>query len=805
MIKENLKKYPLMAVRDMVIFPLMVMHLDVGREISKKALEAAQEKDNMIFLVTQKTLAGEEVGEEDLYLFGTIAKIRQSNTLPDGNIRIIVEGISRAEIMSVGKTDGYLTADVLEHEVHYNRNDIEIRALATRCKDLFIEYTKISGNINPEAIFGMVNISNEGQRADVIAFNSGTNVAGKQKVLECLDVRDRLFQVIYLLTEEIEVLKIDQKIDGKVRQSMEQHQQEYYLREKIKAAEEELSELTGEDEEIGRYVSKMDSMDLPDEVREKLWHELDRLKKLPMATGETGVIQSYIETVLSLPWNKSLKVKTDIKKARKILEADHYGLEKVKERVIEHLSVMKLTGKPQGSILCLYGPPGTGKTSVARSIARSMGREYVRVSLGGVRDEADIRGHRKTYIGSMPGRIVEALKKAGCDNPMILLDEIDKMGADGRGNPAAALLEVLDSEQNHAFRDHYLELPFDISKVMFITTANSLDTIDRALLDRMDIINLSGYHYEEKLNIAKKYLVAKQCEKHGVSKKQLKFTDGAIKEIIDRYTREAGVRSLERKIATICRKTAVALVELPEKTVKVDAANVKDYLGTPVYSDPSEKAAGVPGVATGLAWTAVGGETLSIEVNVLEGSGELKLTGNLGDIMKESAQAAISYIRSRAKILGLDETFHKTKDIHIHVPEGATPKDGPSAGITIATAVISALTGKVLRQRIAMTGEVTIRGRVLAIGGLKEKSLAALRCGMDMVIIPVDNKKDIEELPAAVKENISFICVENMDEVLKYAFEETVFAGKNTEKHKKIGMDVAYIPGKEDTINKYMK
>ncbi|MBR6523207.1 MAG: endopeptidase La [Clostridia bacterium] len=803
MTNENIKTYPLMVLRDMVVFPMMVVHLDVGREISKNSLSAATDKDNMIFLAAQKNFA-DDFDEDDIYSFGTIARVKQKVELPGGTIRILVEGISRAEMLSSEMSGNHLTAQVREFDCLYDKSDIEIKAMSSRCRDMFMEYINISGAVSPETVLGMAGIDDDGQRADVMAFNLAIPVSGKQSILEALDVKDRLLQLMYLLTEETELAKIGQKIDRKVKESLDKHQQEYYLREQLKATEEELEELCGENEETAEYVRKMKELSLPQEVKAKLEHEISRLKKLPPATGETGVIQTYIETVLNLPWGKSDKTKIDILKAKKILEKDHYGLEKVKERVLEYLSVMKLTSKPQGSIMCLYGPPGTGKTSVVKSIAESLGRKYVRVSLGGVRDEADIRGHRKTYIGSMPGRIIEALQRAGSDNPVILLDEIDKMSADARGNPSAALLEVLDSEQNHAFRDHYIELPFDLSKVMFVTTANSLDTIDRPLLDRMDVINLTGYHYEEKFNIAKKHLLPKQLKKHGLTGRQLSVSAAALKNIIDLYTRESGVRNLERELSKICRKTAGEIVSGSVKSVKVTPSNLPKYLGAPVYPE-AKKTNPEPGIATGLAWTSVGGETLTIEVNITDGKGDVKLTGNLGDVMKESAGAAISYIRSRAEMLGIDGDFYKTKDIHIHVPEGATPKDGPSAGITMASALISALKNKPLREDIAMTGEITIRGRVLEIGGLKEKSLAALRCGIKMIIIPSDNKKDIQELPQVVRENISFICADNMDKVVKYAFDK--FVPVNAEKPfgEKKTSSLPFISPEKERINNYMK
>ena len=803
MISENIKTYPLMALRDMVVFPMMVVHLDVGREVSKRALKAATDKDSMIFLAAQKNFA-DEVTEEDIYSFGTIAKVKQKIELPGGTIRILVEGISRAEMISADLSGSYFTAQVKEFDDAYDKTDIEIKAMSSRCRDLFMEYVSVSGATSPDTVFGMAAIDDDGQRADVMAYNTGVPVSGKQAILEALDVKDRLLQLMYMLTEETELAKIGQKIERKVKESMDKHQHEYYLREQLKATEEELEELCGENEETAEYTAKMRELDLPEEVKAKLEHEIARLKKLPPATGETGVIQTYVEAVLSLPWNKSEKSEINIGKAKKVLDRDHYGLEKVKERVLEYLSVMKLTGKPQGSILCLYGPPGTGKTSIVKSIAESLGRKYVRVSLGGVRDEADIRGHRKTYIGSMPGRLIEAMQKAECDNPVILLDEIDKMSADARGNPSAAMLEVLDSEQNHAFRDHYVELPFDLSKVMFVTTANSLDTIDRPLLDRMDVISLTGYHYDEKFNIAKRHLLPKQLEKHGLTGKQLSVSAAALKEIVDRYTRESGVRTLERRIAEICRKTAGEIVSGKSEMVKITPANLQRYLGAPIYQGAKGIKSEV-GTATGLAWTSVGGETLTIEVNVTDGKGDVKLTGNLGDVMKESAGAAISYIRSRAEILGIDKDFYKTKDIHIHVPEGATPKDGPSAGITMASALISALTATPLHEDIAMTGEITIRGRVLEIGGLKEKSLAALRAGVKMIIIPSENKKDIDELPQVVRDNISFICADSMDKVIKYAFEKPARVKTDIIKEDKKTSALPFISPEKERINKYMK
>lgn len=796
---ENIKTYPLMVLRDMVVFPMLVVHLDVGRDISKNALKAAINKDNMIFLAAQKNF-NDEFSEEDIYSFGTIAKIKQRIELPGGSIRILVEGVSRAEMLNVESSDGSLVAQVREFDSLYDKSDIEIRAMLSRCVDLFTEYCALTH----ETSFGISNIDDAGQCADVITSNITARVSSKQAILEAVDVKDRLLQLIYTLTEEIELVKIGQKIESKVKEAIDHNQREYYLREQLKATEEELEDLCGEDPETLEYTSKMKEMDLPEEVIKKLEHELSRFKKLPASSGETGVIQSYIETVLSLPWNKPVKTAVNIAKSKKILDADHFGLEKVKERVLEYLSVMKLTGKPQGSILCLYGPPGTGKTSIGKSIAESLGRPYVRVSLGGVRDEADIRGHRKTYLGSMPGRIIEALQKAGCNNPVILLDEIDKMSSDARGNPSAALLEVLDSEQNHAFRDHYIELPFDLSNVMFITTANSLDTIDRPLLDRMDVINLTGYHYEEKFNIARKHLLPKQIKKHGLTAKQLSVSASALRDIIELYTRESGVRNLEREISKICRKTAGEIVSETSVSVKITPANLTKYLGAPIYQK-AEKTSPEVGTATGLAWTSVGGETLTIEVNVTEGKGEIKLTGNLGDVMKESAGAAISYIRSRCDVLGIDRDFYKTKDIHIHVPEGATPKDGPSAGITMACAVISALKNKPLRENIAMTGEITIRGRVLEIGGLKEKSLAALRYGVNMVIIPSENKKDIAELPQVVRDNISFICADNMDKVIKYAFDKPSSLKIQVKSENKKTDMIPYIAPEKKRANKYMK
>jgi len=797
---KNIKEFPLVALRELVVLPYMLTHFDVGREISVGAVKEAENGNGLIFLVTQKDGSEDELTADNIYTIGTIAKIKQQLKLPNGNLRILVEGISRGELVEIIQNKPFILSRVKEHNTIFDESDLEIQALARRAMQLFNNYLEKTGRIAPEATMGIMNAGEPDQMADIIAANVDISVYERQLVLECLNVKERLTQLIYIVTKEVELISLEQEIASKVKANIDKQQREYHLREQMKVIQEELGE-GGMNEEIAEYKNKMASLNLPDEVSEKLNRELDRLKKTPAGMGEGSVIRSYIEYILDLPWNINTKENISVTRADKVLNADHYGLEKVKARILEYISVRILSGNVQGSILCLVGPPGVGKTSIAKSIARSMNRNYVRISLGGVRDEADIRGHRKTYVGAMPGRIISAIKDAQSSNPLVLLDEIDKMGSDFRGDPSAALLEVLDSEQNFSFRDHYIELPFNLSNIMFITTANTLDTVPRPLLDRMEIIEIPGYTEEEKINIAEKYLIPKQIKRHGLKKTNLKIDTEAIKDIINFYTRESGVRSLERKIAALCRKTAKMIVSEKKSKIIVKSENLEEFLGVKIFSYDLAPSEDIVGVATGLAWTMVGGDTLSIEVNVMEGSGKIELTGSLGDVMKESAHTAISFIRSVADNLGIDKNFYKTTDIHVHVPEGATPKDGPSAGITMATAIVSALTGCPVRHDVAMTGEITLRGRVLPIGGLKEKSLAAYRAGIKTIIIPKENKKDLEEIPQSVKDTVSFVCASEMDKVLSYALVKKQKEYQKPFENKEI--PIPFVPQCENTVNRY--
>lgn len=764
------QKMPLIPLRGLVVFPYMILHFDVGRQKSVKALEEAMISNQLVFLAAQADEESEDPGFEELYKTGTIAKVKQLLKLPGDSIRVLVEGISRAKLTAFSNDDTFLMAEITEYMPQsVDVEDIETEALIRGAQEVFHNYFQLNNKFPPETIASIMSIDDPGQLADVIAANLMLKIPDKQSILEAVNVKQRLERLIYVLNKEIEILEIERNISAKVKKQIDKNQREYYLREQLKAIQEELGDREGITGEVEEYRRRIEAAGLGEEVTNKMNKELDRLLKMPPGMGESSVIRTYLDLVLDLPWNNKTQENKDLQNAQAILNEDHYGLEKVKERILEYLAVRTLSSGMKGPILCLVGPPGVGKTSIVRSIARSLNRNYVRMSLGGVRDEAEIRGHRRTYVGAMPGRIISALKQAGSKNSLILLDEIDKMANDFRGDPASAMLEVLDAEQNFAFRDHYLEVPFDLSEIMFVTTANSLDTIARPLLDRMEVISISGYTQEEKLNIATKYLLPKQCTKHGLKKSNLRMDEKTISSVISYYTRESGVRSLEREIANICRKAARIIITEDKKAVTVNENNLHKLLGPKRYLH--EKAYGTDqvGVATGLAWTPVGGDTLSIEVNVMEGNGKIELTGHLGDVMKESARAAISYIRSKSDTLNLAKDFYKTADIHIHVPEGATPKDGPSAGITIATALISALTGYAINREVAMTGEITLRGRVLPIGGLKEKSLAAFRAGIKKIIIPNENKKDLEEIPANVREQIQFIPAESMETVLEHA------------------------------------
>jgi ATP-dependent protease La len=765
----NGRKLPLLPLRGLLVFPSMVLHLDVGREKSVRALEKAMVEDHIILLCSQSEVNIEDPKPEDIFRVGTVSKIRQMLKLPNGTIRVLAEGLVRAEIVEYTQAEPYLEVvakDLPEAQVA----DAELDALMRTVLNQFEHYIQLSRKVTPETMAAVADIQEPGRLADVITSHLSLKIKDKQEILETVNVRERLDKLLDILNNEREVLELERKISQRVKKQMEKTQKEYYLREQMKAIQKELGDKEGRAAEVEELREQLSQAELPDKVREKVEKEIDRLEKMPAASAEGGVIRTYIDWLLALPWLKRTEDDLDIHKAERVLEEDHYGLEKPKERVLEYLAVQKLANKLKGPILCLVGPPGVGKTSLARSIARSLGREFVRISLGGVRDEAEIRGHRRTYVGAMPGRIIQGMKTAGTNNPVFLLDEIDKMSMDFRGDPASALLEVLDPEQNNAFSDHYIELPFDLSNVMFITTANTVHNIPRPLLDRMEVLPISGYTELEKLSIAKQYLLVKQRRDHGLEEHQLTIDDAALLKLIREYTREAGVRNLEQQIAALARKAAKTIVSSDEPvTVTITADRLADYLGPEKFRYGLAEQEDQIGAATGLAWTEVGGDTLIVEVSILPGSGKLLLTGKLGDVMKESAQAAFSYTRSRAEQFGIPADFHEKNDIHVHVPEGAIPKDGPSAGITIATALISALTKIPVSRMVAMTGEITLRGRVLPIGGLKEKSLAAHRAGIRTVLYPADNEKDLQDIPESVRESMRFIAVRHMDEVLGHA------------------------------------
>jgi len=761
---------PLLPLRGLTVFPYMTLTFDVGREKSIRALNEAMAANQMIFLVTQKDAKDDFPTENDIYRVGTISKIKQLLKLPGDTLRVFVEGLERAEINEYVQTEPFFIVEVTEKmSARDDEKDIELEVLKRQTKSAFEDYVELYGKIPPDTVISILSIEDAGQLADTIAANLYLKTEQKQEIMDEFDPGARIEKLLRILLQEIEILEVEKNISIRVRKQIDKSQKEYYLREQIKAIQNELGDKDSIVAEVEEYRERAEKACLPEAVAKKFDKELDRLSKMMPGSAEGSVIRTYLDLILDLPWNTKTEDILDLQKAEEILEEDHYGLTNIKERILEYLAVKKLQNSLKGPIICLVGPPGVGKTSIAKSIARALNRKYVRISLGGVRDEADIRGHRKTYVGAMPGRIITAYKQAGSKNPLILLDELDKMNSDFRGDPASAMLEVLDSEQNSAFRDHYLELPFDLSETLFLATANTVDTIPRPLLDRIEVINISGYTEEEKVNIALKYLIPKQMAAHGLKKSNLKISEGGVRAIINYYTRESGVRNLEREIAAICRKAARQVLKDENKTITVNAGNIEKYLGTKKYHFDKIGEKDEVGVATGLAWTAVGGETLNIEVNIMNGSGNLELTGQLGDVMKESAKAAVSYIRARTKQLGIDPDFHKKFDIHIHVPEGAIPKDGPSAGITLATALVSALTGKPVRRNVAMTGEITLRGRVLPIGGLKEKVLAAHRAGINTVIIPLDNKKDIDDIPKKVKEKIKFVTADNMDTVLDTA------------------------------------
>ncbi|WP_342543349.1 endopeptidase La [Paenisporosarcina sp. FSL H8-0542] len=771
MSKKNEEKIvPLLPLRGLLVFPTMVLHIDVGRERSVAALEQALLTDNIVFLATQKDMNVEQPVEEDLNGIGTLAHVNQMIKLPNGTIRVLVEGLERATWASYTEGDNYATVTVTASPDDTEKTP-EHEALMRMLLQYFEKYSKISKKVTSETYDTVSDIEEPGRLADMIASYLPLKVSGKQEVLEIFDVKDRLEWLINRLHNEQEVLDMEKKISARVKQAMERTQKEFYLREQMKAIQTELGDREGKTGEVADLRKKIDESGMPESTLKVALKELDRYEKLPAAAAESGVIRNYLDWLVAIPWTDATADRLDINRAEAILNRDHDGLESVKERVLEYLAVRQLTKSLRGPILCLAGPPGVGKTSLARSIAESLGRQFVRISLGGVRDESEIRGHRRTYVGAMPGRIIQGMKKAGKINPVFLLDEIDKMSNDFRGDPSSAMLEVLDPEQNHNFSDHYIEETYNLSNVLFVATANDLSTIPGPLRDRMEIISIAGYTEMEKQSIAKNHLLPKQLKEHGLTKSQLQLKDDAILDLIRYYTREAGVRSLERQIAAICRKAAKQVVSTDKKRIVIKASSLEDLIGKHKFRYGQAETENQVGVATGLAYTTVGGDTLQIEVSLSPGKGKLILTGKLGDVMKESAQTALSFVRSKTEVLGLDANFHESHDIHIHVPEGAVPKDGPSAGITIATALVSALSKRPIRREVGMTGEITLRGRVLPIGGVKEKTLSAHRAGLTTIILPKENERDIEDIPGSVREDLTFKFVSHADEVLEIALE----------------------------------
>ncbi len=762
-------KMPILALRGLAVFPDQTVHFDVGRLKSIQALDAAMKQDQTLFLIPQKDMLVDDPKLIDLYPIGTVVKVKQVLKTQGENLRVLVTGICRGKISELSQSEPYMSGIVESVSVAETGDNLRAHALRREAVSLYSQYLQMSEHPAQAVYLRMMSSESSSFIADAIAQNSGIDFPDKAKLLCQLQPVRRLESAVRLLRQEVEMLRLETDIQEKTRSAIDQNNRDYYLREQIKVIREELGE--GEDaNEFETYAQKIRDLKLAEEQEKKLLKDVDRLKKQPFGSSEGAVLRNYLDTLLELPWNITTKERIDVAAARKILEHDHFGLEKVKERILEIIAVRQLAPEMPPQIICLVGPPGVGKTSISYSIAKCLNRKMARISLGGVHDEADIRGHRKTYVGAMPGRIMAAMTQAGSTNPLLLLDEIDKMGSDHRGDPSAALLEVLDAEQNHTYRDHYLEIPFDLSDVLFITTANTLDTVPRPLLDRMEIIELGSYTDEEKLMIAKNHLLPKQLNKHGLKKAQLRVTDDAIREIITCYTRESGVRNLERAFGEICRKAAIQIVsqETP-KRITVTGSNIETFLGVRKFLPDRLPCMDQVGLVTGLAWTSVGGETLEVEVNVMEGSGKLELTGNLGDVMKESAHAALSYIRANSQKLGIASDFYKTKDIHVHFPEGAIPKDGPSAGVTMCTAIVSALTGTAVRRDVAMTGEISLRGRVMRIGGLKEKTMAALRHGIRTVIIPADNERDLEEIDQTVRRQLNFISAQTVETVLEAA------------------------------------
>jgi len=791
--KKQAVRIPLLAMRGIVLFPQMVLHFDVGRDKSVFALNEAMNGDRMIFLTAQKDIQDEDPSGEDIYAVGVVAEVKQI-IKSQNHLRVLVEGQYRAKMIELIETEPYFEVMIEEYPLKSSNGASKnmTDALMRTVKDLFDEYSTMTPRMTKELMFNAMTSDSPLFVSEYIAANMPIYTEDKQMILEESSVSKRLKLLIRILEEENDILSLEQEIHEKVRSQIDTNQREYYLREQMKAISAELGDGESAQDDVYDYHQKIEALGLEKDSAEKLHKEADRLLKMPNNSHEAGVIKSYLDTVLELPWNKFTKDKIDIEKAKKQMDRDHYGMEKVKNRILEMLAVRALAPDIKGQIICLAGPPGVGKTSIAKSIAKSMGRKYVRLSLGGVRDESDIRGHRKTYIGAMPGRIITSMRQAKSGNPLMLLDEVDKLGSDFRGDPSSALLEVLDSEQNNAFRDHYIELPFDLSKTLFIATANDLGTVPRPLLDRMEVIELSSYTREEKYNIAKKYLVPKQLKKHGLNARKLSIAGTAIYALIDHYTRESGVRNLEREIASLCRKAAKQIVAGEREKITINKGNIIEYLGSHKFKLDELPEYDEVGLVNGLAWTSVGGEMLQIEVAVLEGSGKTVLTGSLGDVMKESAHAAISYIRTCTDKYAIEKDFYKTKDVHIHVPEGAVPKDGPSAGITICTALVSALSGIPAHHHVAMTGEISLRGRVLPIGGLREKTMAAYRMGVKTVIIPQDNVPDLEEVDKVVREAITFVPAKNIKTVL-----DTALTRKYNKLSDKVAIEAAVTPALE--------
>lgn len=773
-IAESPEIYPVIPMRGVVAFPKLVIHFDVVRETSVNAIHESLKKDRKIFVVAQKDIFAEEPEKSGMYKTGVIAEIRQVLKTPDDILRVVIEGISKAKLVDFHKVEDtnkpYYEAQIkpVKENKRAKATNAEIEALARSVKDAFERYSSLVPRMPSELAASVMCENNPEEIFENITFNASFQFTDKQELLEQNNIFDKLSALFAIMTREIEVLEIEQQIHDQVKESVNQNQRDFILREQMKVISNQLGE-DDEKEEINEYYKKITDLELEEKIEEKLLKEADRLSRLPSASQEAFVIKNYLDTVLDLPWKDKTKTKVDIKKAEAILDKDHYGLKKVKERILESIAVHAMNPEVSGQIICLVGPPGVGKTSVGRSIARALGRKYVRISLGGVRDESDIRGHRKTYVGAMPGRIINAMIQAGVKNPLILFDELDKMSNDFRGDPSAAMLEVLDSEQNKEFRDHFVELPFDLSQVMFITTANTTDTIPAPLLDRMEVIDITSYTRNEKFHIAKKHLVPKQIKQNGLKSTQMKVTDEGIYKLIDSYTKEAGVRNLERNIGSLCRKTAKEIVYGNAKKLVFNENNIKEYLGPEKYLDDSKAEENEVGLVNGLAWTSVGGVLMPLEVMILDGKGNTVLTGSLGDVMKESAGIAVSYARKHAAEYSIAPDFHENKDIHIHAPEGAVPKDGPSAGVTMITAIISALSGRKVRSDVAMTGEITLHGKVLPIGGLREKTMAAFKEGMKTVIIPEKNKPDLEEVDDEVKENLEFVFAKTIEDVLSVA------------------------------------